>query len=91
MVGNAGVIEAEVVLISKKSQDDTLRWVYLDSQIQRPRETTDEMIRYPIRTEFDGDGRRPLRNRRTKLRFDRRALREGAGCASRESGDRRQV
>jgi len=26
MVGNAGVIEAEVVLISKKSQDDTLRW-----------------------------------------------------------------
>src|SRR3984957_16084742 len=30
MVGNAGMIEAEVVLISKKSQDDRMRWVYLD-------------------------------------------------------------
>ena len=30
MVGNAGVIEAEVVLVSKKSDDDRIRWVYLD-------------------------------------------------------------
>jgi ornithine decarboxylase len=30
MVGNAGVIEAEVVLISKKSENDDVRWVYLD-------------------------------------------------------------
>jgi len=30
MVGNAGVIEAEVVLISKKSDEDKSRWVYLD-------------------------------------------------------------
>ncbi len=30
MVGNAGVIEAEVVLVSKKSENDTARWVYLD-------------------------------------------------------------
>ena len=29
MVGNAGVIEAEVVLVSKKSDED-VRWVYLD-------------------------------------------------------------
>jgi ornithine decarboxylase len=30
LVGNAGVIEAEVVLISKKSDEDEVRWVYLD-------------------------------------------------------------
>src|SRR5580700_9175110 len=30
MVGNAGVIEAEVVLVSKKSESDQVRWVYLD-------------------------------------------------------------
>jgi ornithine decarboxylase len=30
MVGNAGVIEAEVVLVSKKSEEDDVRWVYLD-------------------------------------------------------------
>ena len=30
MVGNAGVIEAEVVLVSKKSENDDVRWVYLD-------------------------------------------------------------
>ena len=30
LVGNAGVIEAEVVLISKKSESDPVRWVYLD-------------------------------------------------------------
>src|SRR5689334_20171772 len=28
MVGNAGVIEAEVVLVAKKSERDALRWVY---------------------------------------------------------------
>ena len=30
MVGNAGIIESEVVLISKKSNEDEVRWVYLD-------------------------------------------------------------
>ncbi|MFZ0668819.1 MAG: type III PLP-dependent enzyme, partial [Pseudolabrys sp.] len=30
MVGNAGTIEAEVVLVSKKSEEDDVRWVYLD-------------------------------------------------------------
>ncbi len=60
MVGNAGVIEAEVVLISKKSQEDTLRWVYLDiGKYNGLAETTDEMIRYPIRTEFDGGAAAP--------------------------------
>src|SRR5690606_38333531 len=30
MVGNAGFIKSEVVLISRKSDDDELRWVFLD-------------------------------------------------------------
>jgi ornithine decarboxylase len=55
MVGNAGVIEAEVVLISRKSDTDKLRWVYLDiGKFNGLAETMDEMIRYPIRTPFDG-------------------------------------
>ncbi|MFZ3181288.1 MAG: type III PLP-dependent enzyme [Methylocystis silviterrae] len=56
MVGNAGLIEAEVVLISKKSEEDSeIRWVYLDiGKFNGLAETTDEMIRYPIRTPADG-------------------------------------
>ncbi|HXZ18192.1 MAG TPA: type III PLP-dependent enzyme [Roseiarcus sp.] len=60
MVGNAGVIEAEVVLISKKSQEDQLRWVYLDiGKFNGLAETTDEMIRYAIRTKRDGEPTSP--------------------------------
>src|SRR6202042_1618406 len=56
MVGNAGIIEAEVVLISKKSDEDKQRWVYLDiGRVNGLAETQDEMIRYPIRTEYDDD------------------------------------
>ncbi|WP_036262526.1 type III PLP-dependent enzyme [Methylocapsa aurea] len=60
MVGNAGVIEAEVVLISKKSEDDKVKWVYLDiGKFNGLAETMDEMIRYPIKTAFDGDATEP--------------------------------
>ena len=56
MVGNAGVIEAEVVLVSKKSENDDVRWVYLDiGKFGGLAETMDESIRYPIRTPRDGD------------------------------------
>ena len=56
MVGNAGIIEAEVVLISKKSNEDKSRWVYLDiGRFNGLAETQDEMIRYPIRTAYDDD------------------------------------
>jgi ornithine decarboxylase len=57
MVGNAGVIESEVVLISKKSRDeDETRWVYLDiGKFGGLAETMDESIRYPIRTDRDED------------------------------------
>ena len=55
MVGNAGVIEAEVVLVSKKSEKDEVRWVYLDiGKFGGLAETMDESIRYPIRTPRDG-------------------------------------
>ncbi|AXS41678.1 type III PLP-dependent enzyme [Breoghania sp. L-A4] len=60
MVGNAGMIEAEVVLISNKSDDDPIRWVYLDiGKFNGLAETMDEAIRYPIRTERDGDAKTP--------------------------------
>ena len=56
MVGNAGVIEAEVVLVSNKSEHDHVRWVYLDiGKFGGLAETMDESIRYPIRTPRDGD------------------------------------
>ena len=60
MVGDAGVIEAEVVLISKKSDDDAVKWVYLDiGKFNGLAETMDEMIRYRIRTDYDSDPREP--------------------------------
>jgi len=61
MVGNAGIIETEVVLISKKSDDPSdIRWVYLDiGKFHGLAETMDEAIRYPIVTEHDGDEKIP--------------------------------
>jgi ornithine decarboxylase len=55
MVGNAGVIESEVVLISRKSHDaDEVRWVYLDiGKFGGLAETMDESIRYRIVTGRD--------------------------------------
>ena len=55
MVGNAGVIETEVVLISKKSDEDEVRWVYLDiGKFGGLAETMDESIRYAIKSRHDG-------------------------------------
>jgi len=60
MVGNAGIIEAEVVLISRKSAEDRQRWVFLDiGKFNGLAETMDEMIRYPIRTPHDHDEKSP--------------------------------
>ncbi|HWF95067.1 MAG TPA: type III PLP-dependent enzyme [Xanthobacteraceae bacterium] len=60
MVGNAGVIESEVVLVSKKSEEDDVRWVYLDiGKFGGLAETMDESIRYPIRTPRDADAMAP--------------------------------
>lgn len=55
MVGNAGVIESEVVLISRKSANDNRRWVYLDiGKFGGLAETMDEAIQYPIETDAAG-------------------------------------
>jgi len=60
MVGDAGVIKAEVVLISKKAADEETRWVYLDiGKFGGLAETMDEAIRYPIRTAHDRDAKAP--------------------------------
>jgi ornithine decarboxylase len=60
MVGSAGVIAAEVVLVAKKSEADAVRWVYLDiGKFGGLAETMDESIRYPIRTPRDGDPMAP--------------------------------
>jgi ornithine decarboxylase len=60
MVGNAGIIEAEVVLVSRKSNEDEVRWVYLDlGKFGGLAETMEESIRYPIKTPRDGDALGP--------------------------------
>jgi len=60
LVGNAGIIEAEVVLVSKRSPEDDIRWVYLDiGKFHGLAETIEESIRYPIRTRKDRDEMAP--------------------------------
>lgn len=60
MVGNAGTIRAEVVLVSRKSEEDRMRWVYLDiGKFGGLAETMDEAIRYPLRTARDGEATEP--------------------------------
>jgi ornithine decarboxylase len=60
LVGNAGMIEAEVVLIARRNPEDELRWVYLDiGKFHGLAETIDESIRYPIRTPKDRDEMAP--------------------------------
>jgi hypothetical protein len=49
VVGNAGTIDTEVVLVSRKSKTDTKRWVFLDiGKFGGLAETMDEAIQYPI-------------------------------------------
>lgn len=56
MVGSAGIIESEVVLISRKSKNDKKRWVYLDiGKFGGLAETMEEAIQYPIHTPCGDD------------------------------------
>lgn len=49
MVGDAGVIQTEVVLIARREAEDDRRWVYLDiGKFGGLAETIDEAIKYPI-------------------------------------------
>ncbi|MGF1629731.1 MAG: type III PLP-dependent enzyme [Kiloniellaceae bacterium] len=55
MVGSAGILKTEVVLIARKDPAEELRWVYLDiGKFGGLAETMDEAIRYPIRSARDG-------------------------------------
>ncbi|MSO76752.1 MAG: type III PLP-dependent enzyme [Alphaproteobacteria bacterium] len=54
MVGDAGIIQSEVVLVSRKGYDDDVRWVYLDiGKFGGLIETMDEAIKYRVRTQRD--------------------------------------
>jgi ornithine decarboxylase len=55
LVGDAGVVEAEVVLVSRRARNDPTRWVYLDiGRFGGLAETEDEATRYLITTPHDG-------------------------------------
>ena len=61
LVGDAGVVSSEVVLVSRKGQDDPVRWVYLDiGRFGGLAETEGEAIRYAIRTPHDGEADGPV-------------------------------
>jgi len=61
IVGDAGVIQAEVVLVSQKGGSDARRWVYLDiGKFRGLAETMDEAIRYRIVTPHDGGETGPV-------------------------------
>ncbi|WP_282095877.1 type III PLP-dependent enzyme [Epibacterium ulvae] len=54
LVAEAGAIAAEVLLTSRKHNEDLYRWVYLDiGMFSGLAETMGEAIRYPITTERD--------------------------------------
>jgi ornithine decarboxylase len=55
LVAEAGVIQTEVVLISRKSLDDPRCWVYLDiGKFGGLKQTLGEAQKYPIRSHRDG-------------------------------------
>jgi ornithine decarboxylase len=59
LVGGAGVIQTEVVLISRKSAAERKRWVYLDiGKFGGLAEVQDEAIQYPIRSRRRGRAER---------------------------------
>lgn len=61
IVGDAGVLQTEIVLISQKSYEDEVRWIYLDvGRFNGLAETEGEAIRYPIRTPWDGSETGPV-------------------------------
>jgi len=60
MVAEAGMISAEVLLVSKKSDSDLHRWVYLDiGKFSGLAETMDEAIRYQFITDRDHEETAP--------------------------------
>ena len=61
VVGDAGLVSAEVVLVSRKSKTDPVRWVYLDiGRFGGLAETEGEAIKYRITTPHDGTALGPV-------------------------------
>ena len=61
IVGDAGVVSAEVVLVSRRAKDDPVRWVYLDiGRFGGLAETEGEAIKYRIATPHDGGPTGPV-------------------------------
>jgi ornithine decarboxylase len=61
IVGDAGVVSAEVVLVSRRTRDDPVRWVYLDiGRFGGLAETEGEAIKYRIVTAHDGTPNGPV-------------------------------
>jgi ornithine decarboxylase len=61
LVGDAGIIQSEVVLISQKGGGDDKRWVYLDvGKFNGLAETMDESIKYRILTPGRGGAAGPV-------------------------------
>ena len=61
VVGDAGVIRSEVVLVSRRDPADPVRWVYLDiGRFGGLAETEGEAIKYRIATPHDGGATGPV-------------------------------
>jgi ornithine decarboxylase len=61
IVGDAGVVSSEVVLVSRRDRDDPVRWVYLDiGRFGGLAETEGEAIKYRIVTPHDGKKMGPV-------------------------------
>ncbi len=61
IVGDAGVVSAEVVLVSRRDKNDPVRWVYLDiGRFGGLAETEGESIKYRFMTPHDGGTMGPV-------------------------------
>src|ERR1700744_6036168 len=61
IVGDAGIVQAEAVLVSCRDKNDPVRWVYLDiGRFGGLAETEGESIKYRITTPHDGTGMGPV-------------------------------
>src|ERR1700760_4265625 len=61
IVGDAGLVSAEVVLVSRRDENDPVRWVYLDiGRFGGLAETEGESIKYRITTPHDGSSMGPV-------------------------------
>jgi ornithine decarboxylase len=61
VVGDAGLVRAEVVLVSRRDKNDPVRWVYLDiGRFGGLAETEGESIKYRITTPHDGGATGPV-------------------------------